>query len=149
MPLAARFRFDSYGVRPSLAQWRAMSLETRREVVGFVLADAGQADAFRRFLNLAIERTSGESLAYFTVDHPLPWDAPAPPGQLVAALAALAGGSGNAAFEGWTQLPWTQLPRFHRYILCRLSEPAKAHRLATAFACLTRAGSSGHSLRPS
>lgn len=137
MPLAARYRFDCCGVRPSLAQWRAMPLETRREVVDFDFADSGQAEDFRRFLGHAIEQASGESLACFTVNHPLPWDAPAPPAQLVAALATHAGVSSKAVFPDWMQLP-----RFNRYVLCKLSEPAKAHRLHAAFDWLTGAGSS-------
>jgi hypothetical protein len=109
VPMAVRMKLDLGGVKLDLRAWVKFSEEERRELLTL---PAGPA--FReRARSLALART-GETPKDLSVPPQCPWDAPAPPPELMA----------KAADEMVSLNKWSTLSPLQRFALMKLSRPS-------------------------
>jgi hypothetical protein len=115
VPMAARMKLDTCGVKPSLKQWRQLPLEVRQSFLEQRCDCPEDVAAYRQALVSAILRYAGESPATLGDPGQPDWeDLTCVPQQLVEP-------SSNAGVAPPTLDQWRRLTRLQRFALLKLT----------------------------
>jgi hypothetical protein len=128
IPMAVRFNLDRAGLRISLAQWQALSQDTRVALASIVpdAADEADSDAFTLALDTAMQETGAEP-EHFSPDPTPSWRQVGPTPEPVLRQIHLAG------LAEPRQEAWSSLAPLLRYVLLKLSrKPEANHDFAAA-----------------
>ena len=115
LPMVVRFKLDTCGLKLKLAEWRSLSIEDRRAVMGAPCMTSDEIRRYREEVITVVERHTGAQPASFLPDPAPEWQREASiPDSVVQRMNEI-----QVATPGQAQ--WRSLTALQRYTLVRLA----------------------------